>query len=286
MHPVSYQEPSVTHLLERAAGVDGHPPFSAHKIESIGGHRTRTGAWSDGTVLCVVGVAAPHELSGHWAVEVAVAPECRDPRVEDAAIRAATSLPPSTAMHTVWAFRTDQIEAVLRLGYTEIRSVLRLAGPIPEEGNVSVSRVVVDLMAPGDAGGIVAVNNLAFADHREQGAMTEESLGSLVARSGFDPAGVLVVREEGRVVGFCITKREGDAMGEIFVIGVNPEKQRSGIGRALIRSSLEALRGRGARNVSLWVDATNTTALRFYATLGLTEDFRTREFALSLHGAN
>ncbi len=280
VHLVPYEESAVARLLKRVTQADGHPPLSGHKLESIGDDRSRTGAWSDETGMCVVGVAALHEASGHWAVEIAVAPEQRGPRMEEVAVRLATSLAPDTAVHTVWAFRTDQIEAIERLGYQEIRAMIRMAGPTPEEIHCVPSRATIDAMAPEDMGGIAAVNNRAFVGHPEQGAMTGEDFGSLVGRAGFDSAGVLLAKMGERVVGFCVTKYEGDAIGEIFVIAVDPEEQHSGIGRALIGSGFEVLQRRGALEVHLWVDASNETAIRFYTSLGLTENFRTREYAL------
>ncbi|MEA3501505.1 MAG: GNAT family N-acetyltransferase [Actinomycetota bacterium] len=280
MHPVQYEESAVARLLERVTDADGHPPFSEHKRKSIDGERSRNGAWADKTDMSVVGVAVLHEGSGHWAVEIAVAPEQRGSRMEEAAIRVGTSLAPDTAVHTVWAFRADQIDAAERLGYGQIRAVIRMVGPIPEDDDGARPRVTFDAMVPGDVDGIVAVNNRAFLGHPEQGGMTEEDFGLLVERAWFDLAGVVVAKIGGQVGGFCITKYEADGVGEIFTIAVDPMYQQSGIGRVLIGSGFEVLRRRGARRVSLWVDASNETAVRFYSSLGLIEDFRTRELAL------
>jgi mycothiol synthase len=281
MHAVPYEESAVARLLEQVARADGHPPFSEHKRESIDGDLYRRGAWCDEVGMRVVGVAAFHETSGHWAVEIAVAAEQRDPRLEEAAIHAATSLVPDGAVHTVWMFRPGQIEAAARLGYREIRAVLRMTGPIPGVFDGSSPRATVDTMAPGDIGGIVAVNNRAFLGHPEQGAMTEDDFRSLVGRAWFDSSGVLIAKLGERTIGFCITKYEKGTIGEIYAIAVDPTIQHSGIGRVLIGSGFEVLRRRGVQEVSLWVDASNEVAIAFYASLGLAEDFRTRELSLS-----
>jgi mycothiol synthase len=280
MRPVPYDEPTVTLLLKAVAQADGHPPFSDHKLASFGSTQSSVGAWSDERSMCVVGIAAFHEAGGHWAVEIAVAPEQRGPRMEEVAIRVATDLVPRSVPHTVWAFRTGQIEAAKGLGYHEIRAVLRMTGLIPEDIGGAPPRVTIDAMEPNDIGGIVTVNNRAFLGHREQGARTEEDFASLAERAWFDSAGVLVAKMGERVVGICVTKYEGDATGEIFLIAVDPKNQHSGIGRALTGAAFEVLRRHGAREVSLWVDASNEAAVRFYASLGLSEDFRTRELAL------
>jgi len=281
MFPVPYEKSAVADLVEVATQVDGHPPFSGHKLESIGRGRTRTGAWSEDMVVSVVGVAAFHQSNRHWTVEIAVSPVHRDQRMEETAIRLATDLVPDEAVHTIWAFRTDQIEAARRLGYVENRAVVRMAGPMPEQMGGTVLGITVGAMVPSDVGRIVAVNNRAFLDHPEQGAMTEEGFAALADHPWFNPAGVVVANAGERVVGFCITKHEGDQIGEVLVIAVDPAAQHSGIGRDLMQAGIGVLSKSGARTLTLWVDASNDAAIRLYASLGLTEDFRTREFALS-----
>jgi mycothiol synthase len=201
--------------------------------------------------------------------------------MEEIAIRLATDLVPDGAAHTIWAFRTDQIEAARRLGYIQIRAVVRMAGPLPEQISGAAPGVTIGAMVPSDIGGIVAVNNRAFLDHPEQGAMTEEGFESLADHPWFSPDGVLVAKEGEHVAGFCITKREGGRIGEIVVIAVDPARQHSGIGRDLMQAGIGVLRRGRAQTLTLWVDSSNDAAIRLYASLGLTEDFRTREFALS-----
>jgi mycothiol synthase len=281
MFPVPYEKSAVADLVEVATHVDGHPPFSGHKLESIGRGRTRTGAWSDDMAISVVGVAAFHQSDRHWTVEIAVSPEHRGRRMEEIAIRLASDLVPDGAAHTIWAFRTDQIEAARRLGYIQIRAVVRMAGPLPEQISGTAPGVTIGAMVPSDIGGIVAVNNRAFLDHPEQGAMTEEGFASLADHPWFNPDGVLVAKAGEHVAGFCITKREGGRIGEIVVIAVDPAHQHSGIGRDLVQAGSGVLRKGRAQTLTLWVDSSNDAAIRLYASLGLTEDFRTREFALS-----
>ncbi len=281
MHPVPYDELAADELVESATLFDGHPPLSGHKLETMRGNQSRAGVWSDGAVLCVLAVAAYHKSGDHWAVEIAVAPANRDGRTEEASIRVGTDLVPDRAAHRLWAFRTDQIEAAERLGYREVRSVLRMAGSIPIQTSERTRQTEIGVMEPDDVPSIIALNNRAFADHPEQGAMTAASFTSLVGQPGFDPAGILVARKGERIAGFCITKREESENGEIFVIAVDPIDHHLGIGRELIEEGFDVLRDGGVLTVNLWVDEENEAAIGLYASLGLVEAFRTRELALS-----
>ena len=108
--------------------------------------------------------------------------------------------------------------------------------------------------------------------------MTVEGFRSLMTRAWFDPAGVQVARSGERIVGFCVTKHEDPAVGEVYLLAVHPDVTGSGIGRALARSGLSGLVDQGAVTAQAWVDAANYPAVSIYQALGLAEDFRNIEF--------
>lgn len=102
---------------------------------------------------------------------------------------------------------------------------------------------------PEDAAAVRAVNDLAFKGEAE-GALVRavaERLGS--ARIS------LIAEREGEVIGhilFCPAELDPPSSVPLWVLGpmaVAPERQRSGVGGALIRAGLEACRERGAAAV-------------------------------------
>ncbi|MBG0827560.1 mycothiol synthase [Planomonospora sp. ID67723] len=122
----------------------------------------------------------------------------------------------------------------------------------------------------------VALNARAFAHHPEQGAWTLEDLKRRERESWFDPAGFFLAVRGERLVGFHWTKvheAQGhghESIGEVYVVGVDPAEQGGGLGRSLTLAGLEYLRSRGLAQVMLYVDESNTAAVRLYEALGFT----------------
>ncbi|WP_422647112.1 mycothiol synthase [Actinoalloteichus caeruleus] len=178
----------------------------------------------------------------------------------------------------VWSHSGHPAAARLaaRFGFREARQLWRmwakLAPTLPEprwpEG------VEVRSFVPGrDEEDVVEVNRLAFAWHPEQGSLSVADLRGQQEEAWFDPAGfLLAVDGEGGVLGFHWTKvHQGDQPhGEVYVLGVHPEAQGTGLGTALTLAGLRHLAGQGLDDVLLYVEGDNGAAIRVYEKLGFT----------------
>jgi mycothiol synthase len=91
-----------------------------------------------------------------------------------------------------------------------------------------------------------------------------------MAEPWFDPAGLYVAVRGEHMVGFHWTKVEQPAEGEVYVIGVDPAEQGTGLGRALLLIGLRRLRDRGVGQVTLYVEESNVGARRLYSSMGFT----------------
>jgi mycothiol synthase len=143
-----------------------------------------------------------------------------------------------------------------------------LAEPLPEAP--LPPGVTLRHFRPGvDEDAWLEVNARAFADHPEQGRWTADELLMREAEPWFDPAGfLLAVDIEDTLLGFHWTKVHPDAIGEVYVLGVDPRGHRRGLGSALTVAGLEYLAGRGLGTAMLYVDESNAAAVRLYRRLG------------------
>ena len=131
--------------------------------------------------------------------------------------------------------------------------------------------VSVRTFVPGrDDAAWLKVNAEAFADHPEQGRTSQADLDARISAHWFDPAGFFLAERDGAVLGSHWTKvhTEPARVGEVYVVGVSPSAQGSGLGRALTLHGLHHLRSQGLAEVLLYVEADNASAVAMYQRLG------------------
>lgn len=270
-HPATRE--SVAVIVDACIAADGEQPLSEHKVFVVDATAAGSvGCWQARGTPAVAAVAAEHRHPGgpsHWALEVAVAPPARDR--EEESIRLGAGLVPAGSAHTLWSWRPSQQAAARAAGYSAFRRLLRMEVRLPLDERTSAAHHRLRSFRAGeDEAAVAAVNNRAFAGHRENSAMTAADVLAKERRPWFDASGFLVAVAPGdAVAGFCWTKLIGD-IGEIYVIAVDPDHQGRGLGRTLVIAALDRLHRAGATTARLWTDADNPAVDRLYLPLGFT----------------
>ena len=282
------------------AGTDGPADRTKRRTRS---HETPdTPLPSDGHAGEVVGYAQLGVGQGGATGELAVHPECRRRGIGAAMVRALLAHPAATgSVLRLWAHgeHPGAVALAERLGFTRLRTLLRLRRPLddlPPEPRLPTGVRLRPFVVGQDEAAFVEVNNSAFAWHSEQGGWTVEHVLAREAEPWFDPAGfLLAVDEEDRILGFHWTKihevkihgpgahgpgtdgpgtdgpgTHGLSLGEVYVLGVDPEEHGRGLGGALTLAGLHHLQNRGLTEVMLYVEADNEPAVRTYRRLGFT----------------
>jgi mycothiol synthase len=169
------------------------------------------------------------------------------------------------------------------LGLGVARELLQMRRPLTDLPPVTVPADVrlAAYSGAGDDDELLRVNNAAFAWHPEQGGWTEADVAERRGESWFDADGLFLAFDEaGKLLGFHWTKMHGSSLGgqersdsgnvlgEVYIVGVDPEAQGRGLGATLTLVGLHHLAKRGADTVMLYVEADNSAAVRTYQRLG------------------
>jgi len=225
----------------------------------------------DGSTLVLAG----HDgfaLTHGTGVDLAVAPDARGRGLgRDLAARALAGDGPVTA----WSHGDHPAAARLASAHGLARTrelwVMRRPTSEPVSERPPPAGTTVRAFRPDDAEEVVRVNAAAFAAHPEQGAMDLAELGERMAEDWFDPAGLLVADAgDGRLLGFHWTKRHSAGLGEVYVVGIDPAAQGTGLGKVLVAAGLIHLASAGVDEVLLYVESDNVAGRRLYEGLGFT----------------
>ena len=286
---------TVTRLHDDVEAVDGRPSLGEAVWRDLDGPLEPVSAGvlatADGRPVGFAYVYRSDNFAPpHWAAGVVVHLDVRgNPEAEAALLERAVEhvAAEGGGLVVLWIFEPEarDDEAAARAGFRHQRDLLQQRVPLPlAEPPSWPPGVEVRSFVPGQDDDLwLAVNNRAFADHPEQGGWVRATLERRMAEPWFDPKGFLLAFDADGLAGSCWTKVHPaiDAepeLGEIFVIGIDPSRQGSGLGKPLVVAGLSYLAERGVRTGMLFVDGDNEAAIRLYESLGFTTHRRDRAY--------
>jgi mycothiol synthase len=269
----------IRELLDRATEADGVAPVSEQAVLALRAQHTARHlvAVREGAVAGYVNLVAAHGEHPAMA-EAAVDPRHRGRGIGAALVAAALSEGGRAAR--VWAHgNLPAARAVAgRLGLGVARELWQMRRPLatPELPELTVPDGILlrTYAGPADDAELLRVNNAAFDWHPEQGGWGEGEIAVRRESSWFDPKGLFIAvdpADPARMLGFHWTKVHDDedpAVGEVYVVAIDPAAQGRGLGRLLTLAGLHYLRDRGLGEVLLYTEADNTAAVHTYTRLG------------------
>jgi mycothiol synthase len=262
-------------LIDAAKAADGQPPFSDQSLVDY-----RTGARDliqideDAAAL----VAAPGAAEGGREAEFVVTPSARGhglgtQLLETVLARGATLF---------WAHGDAPAARALAAshGLKPVRELLHFVGTVrPSTG--SVAEGWADHFVVGvDEAEWVALNARTFAHHAEQGSVSMADVEQLETEAWFRSDNFLVLRDDGRMIGYCWLKVEHNR-GEFYVVGLDPNEHGQGLGGLLFDAGLQRLADLGIHDAHLYVEADNVAGVHLYRSRGFAQDSIDIQYAVA-----
>ena len=288
-HLSKSQQESVLVLIKAAHDFDGTPPIAEHVLL----HLRHGGDKSDSHIVFESNnqvIAYAHldttDLVAGPSVEAVVHPNHRGKGLGTLILKEAIKVCGDKTR--IWSHgdlpAAKAIAASLKL--ERLWSNLLMSKSLGEIQPVTSKYPIRTFIPDFDNQAFITLNNKVFADYPDQGGWSEDNLKVRLNEEWFQKEGFFVAEDKGELIGFCWTKIHGahthshsgrdddhghDALGEIYVLAVNPNYKGQGVGRDLTITGLNYLKYQGLNNVMLYVGVENKPAFNLYKSLGFAE---------------
>ena len=270
-------------LITAASDLDKVAPVGEQVLRELAHQRTDHLLAVDERVVGYLNLATGPE-DGAGMAELVVHPEARRRGIGTELIRAALSK--TDGRNQFWAHGTLEAARATAssLGLEPVRELVQMRRKLHDLNDAAEPSVpdgvrIRTYAGTADDAELLRVNNAAFATHPEQGGWTAADLDERRSESWFDPEGLFLAFDEqtDALRGFHWTKVHSDqtGLGEVYVVGVDPAAQGSGLGGLLtavgVAHLARRLGGTAEPTVMLYVESDNTAALKTYQRLGFTQ---------------
>jgi mycothiol synthase len=288
-HLSNSQREGVLALIKAAHDFDGTPPIAEHVLLHLrhGGDKSDSHIVleKDNKVIAYAHLDATDLVAGP-SVEAVVHPNHRSKGLGSSILKEAIKVCGDKTR--IWSHgdlpAAKAIAASLNL--ERLWSNLLMSKPLGEIQPVTSKYPIRTFIPDFDNLPFLSLNNKVFANYPDQGGWSEDDLKVRLNESWFDEKGFFIAEDKGELIGFCWTKIHGahthshtgedddhghEALGEIYVLAVNPDYKGQGVGRDLTITGLNYLKYQGLNNVMLYVGVENKPAVNLYKSLGFNE---------------
>ena len=288
-HLSKSQQVSVLALIKAAHDFDGTPPIAEHVLLHLrhGGDKSDSHIVfeEDNQVIAYAHLDTTDLVAGP-SVEAVVHPQHRGKGLGSLILKEAIKICGDKTR--IWSHgdlpAAKAIAASLKL--ERLWSNLLMSKSLEDIQPVTSKYPIRTFLPDLDNQAFLSLNNKVFANYPDQGGWSEDDLKVRLNEAWFEKEGFFVAEDKGELIGFCWTKIHGahthshngedddhghDALGEIYVLAVNPGYKGQGVGRDLTITGLNYLKYQGLNNVMLYVGVENKPAFNLYKSLGFNE---------------
>jgi mycothiol synthase len=288
-HLSQSQQLSVLELIKAATDLDGVPPIAEHVLLHLrhGGDKSDSHLVieKDDQVIAYAHLDKTDLVAGP-SVEAVVHPKYRSQGFGTALLNEAIRICGDKTR--IWSHgdlpQAQSIASSLKL--ERLWANLQMSKKLLEIEVVTSKYLIRSFLPSIDGGTFLELNNKVFVDHPDQGGWSKSDLEVRVNEEWFDEKGFFVCEDEGTLIGFCWTKIHGahthshegneadhghEAIGEIYVLAVDPAYKGQGIGKDLTTTGLNYLKYQGLSSAMLYVGVENKAALNLYTSLGFSD---------------
>jgi len=277
-------------LIADATKQDGAPPVAEHVLLHLrygGDKAARPLIMESGEeVIGYAHIDLTDEIGGPRA-ELVIHPKHRNQKLGSQLLAEVTKITGDRLR--LWS-HGDSVNAqkmAENRGFKRVRTIIQMRRSLNDPiADINNSIEIRNFLNGIDNDEWIALNNRIFNDHPEQSSWSNRDLDIRIREDWFDDKGFLVVTENGKMVAFCWTKIHGghshkhadheeshahDPIGEIYIMGVDPDYSGRGFGGAITIAGLQHMRYQGIFSAMLYVESQNESALKLYRGLGFTE---------------
>ncbi len=288
-HLSQAQQVSVLELIKAATDLDGVPPIAEHVLLHLrhGGDKSDSHLVieKDDQVIAYAHLDKTDLVAGP-SVEAVVHPKYRGQGFGTALLNEAITICGDKTR--IWSHgdlpQAQRIAALLKL--ERLWANLQMSKKLLDIEKIT-SQYLIRSFLPGiDDQAFLELNNKVFTDHPDQGGWSKSDLKARVNEEWFDEKGFFICEDKDKLIGFCWTKIHGahthshegheedhghEAIGEIYVLAVDPEYKGQGLGKDLTVTGLNYLKYQGLSSAMLYVGVENKAALNLYRSLGFSD---------------
>jgi mycothiol synthase len=280
------QRQKVLDLIQRSTIFDNSPPIAEHILL----HLRHGGDKSDSHLVVeetskVIGYAHldQTDLVAGPSVELVVDPDHRSSGIGKQLLSKAVEICGQNLR--LWVHGENEAAAAALANsfkFEKIRTVLQMQKQltdIEKLPDIDPKIIIRSFLPSLESNDWLILNNKVFKDHPEQSDWQLSDLNHRLGEEWFDEKGFFIASFNNQMIGSTWTKIHGalthdhggshdhPAIGEIYITAVDPDYAGSGLGRALTITALNYLKYQGLEEAILYVDSTNSKALRLYTSL-------------------